>query len=70
MEHGDPAGNYSEIAPYRPPVTNFITINNQHQRAPKVFSQQLHRPEDPCFSWCHDPAAWTSNSSAGTMQAA
>ena len=55
--------NYSEIAPYRPPVTNFITINNQHQRAPKVFSQQLHGPEDPCFSWCHDPAAWTSNSS-------
>ena len=64
--------NYSMLAPYRPAVTNFLSINDQavvklHKRnknpndAPRVFALELKTPDDPCFDWCHDPAAWAAN---------
>ena len=60
--------NYSELAPYRPAVTNFLSINDQklHHKdrgtnAPRVFALELKTPDDPCLDWCHDPAAWAAN---------
>ena len=60
--------NYSELAPYRPAVTNFVSINDQklhhnnnQNNAPRVFALELKTPDDPCLEWCHDPAAWAAN---------